>query len=403
MKRLLARWTWIALATALALVVAACGDDDDGDGGGSKAEGGGEPIVIGLATAQSGFLQPFDAPGVVAAELARADINAKGGVLGRKLEFVDADTKSDLDQVANAAIKVINDGAEFLVVTCDFDFGAPAAAVAESKKMVSFSLCAGSPKFGVEGVGPHAYTMGTGTPTEGAVGAQWALKKGWENAFIILDSQLDYSTQYVDYFKRHYAEGGGTIVGEDTFSSKDTSVASQIGRIRSASPKPDVIVLASLMPGAATVVRQIRAAGIDTPILSNAGADGAYWLDAVPNLSNFYNDAYSSIHGDDPNEQINELVKRHEERTGEPLATGSFATGYSVIEALAAAIEKAGSTDSEEVKKALDSFTNQELVVGPTTYTPELHMPNGRPMRIIEIQNGKAAFLELFEPENVEF
>jgi branched-chain amino acid transport system substrate-binding protein len=397
----------VALLAALAMTITACGGDDDSGDSGSSGDTAGEtkekgPITIGFAVAQSGFLDAFDGPAIVAAEIARDEINKAGGIDGRQIKFVYADTKSKIEEGANAALKVIDDGAEFVVVTCDFDFGAPAATTAEQKGLVSFSLCAGSPKFGVEGVGPHAYTMGTGTPTEGAVGAQWAVKeKGIKSAYILTDTTLDYNKQYGNYFKRHFTDGGGEIAGEDTFKGEDPSIASQVGRIRSANP--EAIVLAAVMPGAASAVRQIRAAGLDQPIIGAASVDGDYWLEAVPDLSNMYFDAYSSIFGDDPNEDINRLVKVHEDKTGQRLAGGSFATGYSVIEALKVAIEKAGSTDSEKVKEALDSFSDQELLVGPTTYTPEVHMPNGRPMRIMQIQNGKVSFLQMFEPENVEF
>jgi branched-chain amino acid transport system substrate-binding protein len=397
----------VALLAALAMTITACGDDDDGGDSGSSGDKASKPaekgpITIGFAVAQSGFLDAFDGPAIVAAEIARDEINKAGGIDGRQVKFVYADTKSKIEEGANAALKVIDDGAEFVVVTCDFDFGAPAATTAEQKGLVSFSLCAGSPKFGVEGVGPHAYTMGTGTPTEGAVGAQWAIKeKGIKSAYILTDTTLDYDKQYANYFKRHFTDGGGEIAGEDTFKGEDPSIASQVGRIRSANP--EAIVLAAVMPGAASAVRQIRAAGLDQPIIGAASVDGDYWLEAVPDLSNMYFDAYSSIFGDDPNEEINRLVKVHEDKTGQRLAGGSFATGYSVIEALKVAIEKAGSTDSEKVKEALDSFSDQELLVGPTTYTPEVHMPNGRPMRVMQIQNGKVSFLQMFTAENVEF
>jgi branched-chain amino acid transport system substrate-binding protein len=411
MRRVSSTWPAAALAALLALTVAACGGDDKStskpaeapaDSAKSDGKASGDPIVIGIAAAQSGFLGAFDGPGITAAEIARDEINDKGGVLGRPLKFVYADTKSKIEEGANAGVKVLDDGAEFVVVTCDFDFGAPAAGVAEKKGIVSFSLCAGSPKFGVQGVGPHAYTMGTGTPTEGATGAQWALKeKGFKSAFVLTDTSLDYNKQFASYFKRHFGEGGGKVAGEDTFKGEDPSVASQINRIRGANA--DVIVIAALMPGAASAVRQIRAAGIDTPIIGAASSDGDYWLEAVPDLSEFYLTAYSSIFGDDPNEEINRLVKVYEDRTGEKLAGGSFATGYSVIEALAAAMEKAGTTDSAKVKEALDAFSGQELLVGPTTFTPEIHMSNGRPMRIMQIQGGKPAFLSMFTAEHVEF
>ena len=51
-------------------------------------------------------------------------------MLGKQIEFVTADTKSDQAQGANAAIEVLEEGAELVLVTCDFDFGSPAAITA---------------------------------------------------------------------------------------------------------------------------------------------------------------------------------------------------------------------------------------------------------------------------------
>src|SRR6202035_3244444 len=70
-----------------------------------------DDIVIGFATAQSGFIQPYDSDGVKMAELWIDQTNAKGGLLGKKLRAVFADTKSDRVEGAKAGQAVLNDGA----------------------------------------------------------------------------------------------------------------------------------------------------------------------------------------------------------------------------------------------------------------------------------------------------
>jgi branched-chain amino acid transport system substrate-binding protein len=403
MRRVLTALAIVALATsAFAMLVGFAAASNVSP----KATSATKPdIVIGFAIARSGFIEPFDGPAVIAAEIRRDEINKAGGLLGgRKLRFVYADTKSDLQQVANAGIKVINQGAVAMVASCDYDFGAPAAREAEKKKMVTISICAGSPKFGVQGIGPRSYTMGTGTPTEGAAGAQWAFKvKKWRTAYVILDTLVDYNKQYANYFKKHFTKLGGKIVGEDTYKNGDQQVNAQITRLQSTNPKPDFVVLAGIQPGAATVLRQMRAAGLDLPVVGDAAGDGDYWLNAVPGLSDYYFDAYSSVFGDDPNPRINRLVKQYKARTGKQLAGGSFSTGYSVIEALERAIKRAGTTNGDAMKRELDKFRNEPLTIGPTTYTPKVHMPNGRPVRMMQVQDGKMSFLQLYRPTGVTF
>jgi branched-chain amino acid transport system substrate-binding protein len=362
-------------------------------------------IVIGFAIAKSGFIQPFDGPATIAAQIARDEINKKGGILGgRKLRFVYADTKSDLQQVANAGISVINQGAVAMVASCDYDFGAPAAREAEKKHMVAISICAGSPKFGTQGVGPHSYTMGTGTPTEGGSGAQFAYNvKKFRSAYVITDTLVDYNKSAAKYFKHYFTKLGGKIVGEDTYKNGDQSVAAQISRLQSTSPKPDFVYIAGIQPSMATVLRQLRAAGLDLPVVTDAAGDGNYWLNAVPGLSDYYATTYSSVFGDDPNPKINSLVKEYEARTHKKLAGGSFATGYSVIETIVRAMQRASSTDGDAMAKQIDKFRNEPLAIGPTTYTKTIHMPNGRPLRIMQVQNGKMSCLQLFKPTGIAF
>jgi branched-chain amino acid transport system substrate-binding protein len=67
-----------------------------------------------------------------------------------------------------------------------------------------------------------------------------------------------------------------------------------------AAGKVDAIVFCSYLPGGSSAIRQIRAAGIDLPILASSTFDGTYWLGAVPDLTNFYVPVQASVYGDDP-------------------------------------------------------------------------------------------------------
>lgn len=409
-KYLLAAFCIAALSTG----VAACGgDSSDGtsaaaDTGssttadtGSGGEASGDPIVIGAAVAATGWLEPYDASAKVMEQFAIEDINAEGGVLGRPLELVSADSKSEQAAGSTAALEVIEQGAEMVIVSCDFDFGSPAALVAQENDLVAFSTCAGSPKFGVQAIGPNAYTMSNATPALAATMAEFAYEaKDFRNAYILLDDTIDYTKTLCAGFEEAWTKLGGKIAGKDIYKNEDASVASQITRLKS-TPNVDFIFQCSYNPGAAQVLRQLRNSGVDLPVLASESQDGDYWLNAVPDLSEFYYQTYGSIFGDDPRPEINELVKRYTEKTGEPPAQALAFTGYSVIEAYAKAVEDAGTTETAAVVDALNSFDNVELVVGETTFTPDLHINLHRPMAIMEIQNGKNQFVELRAPKTL--
>jgi branched-chain amino acid transport system substrate-binding protein len=196
------------------------------------ATAAGKPIVIGIATAQTGFISAFDAPAVSGALIAVDDINKAGGVLGRRLEVVRADSKSNINLGAQAGLSVIAKGADVMLVTLDFNYGGPAAREAQRAGIVAISIGASSPKFGVQGIGPLAYTIGSNGDVEAYAESEWAYqKKKWRTAYLLLDDTTDANRTQCNSFATRFKELGGTVVGRDTFKNPDPSVAPQITRI----------------------------------------------------------------------------------------------------------------------------------------------------------------------------
>jgi branched-chain amino acid transport system substrate-binding protein len=351
-----------------------------------------DPIVIGVASGQTGVLSPWDVGGRQGAEIAVEDINAKGGVLGRPLKLVISDTKSDPSLGPTAAAEVISEGAEMVIVACDYDFGSPAALTAVARGKIAFSTCAADPKFGVQGVGPKAYTMSLATNGQGAVLAEWGFReKGWKTAYIMTDTAIEYTKSLCSHFKHRWQElaGKDSIVGEDTWNGlNDTSIAGQVSRLKNMADKVDVVMWCGFTKNG-SALRQVRSAGIDTAILGSESMDGVHWLDAVPDLKDYYIAVYASIHGNDPDPGVQKFMARFKEKYGKGAPMGHVITGYSVVEAWAKAVERAGSVDGDAVKAELDEFANEKLLIGPTTYEQDLHINLKRPMLIMERKDGR--------------
>lgn len=398
------RTTFYRLATgAVALVaaaaIAACGGDDGG--GDDSAAATEDPIVIGFAIGRSGFMTQYDTPPREAAQIAIDELNADGGILGRKIEVVESDTKSQTDLLASAGLEVLDDGADFVVTSCDFDQGGPAASAAQQRGIVAMSPCAGSTKFGPGGIGPLAFTMGSAGSTQGIIMAEWALEeRDWTSVYVIANPTFDYHRQMEEAFRKRWEELGGKILGQDKKLPDDQSVAPLISRIRRLAEPPDTIFIADGNPSLGVLTRQLRAAGIDIPIISGGeNYDGEAWKDGVPNATNIYFSTYSSIYGDDPDPKVNEFYERYRQEVGDDPPSGAAVTGYATIQALAKAAEKAGSIEGEAVGAALQEFHDEELLAGPTTFTAELHIALQRTARIMQIQDGKTSFVALHTPK----
>jgi branched-chain amino acid transport system substrate-binding protein len=388
---------------AAAAVAAGCGNSGSsaGSSGGGDA-GGKSDIVIGEAIGRSGWLTAYDVPPSDGAKIAMAEINAAGGIGGRKLKMVSADHQSDANQGVQATQKVIDDGAQILIGSCNYENVAPTARLANTNKMVVFSYCAGEPIFSrqtPDGSNSYTFDMGNETNGVGASMAQFAHDKGWRKAYLFKDTSSNYTQAMCDFFSAAWKKFSDTqIVGTETFKNDDPSIAGQVAKAKSASQKPDLVVLCSTLPGGAKALRQIRSSGLDQPVLTGDGMDSPSTAKAVPGLTDFYETVSASVYGDDPDPKVNAFFKMYEQRTGKK-PDGSYAIfGYSIIQALKVAIEKAGGTDGTKLKAALETFKGQPLLVGPMTFTKDQHVDPFRPEKVIVFKNGKPKYLTTVKP-----
>jgi branched-chain amino acid transport system substrate-binding protein len=391
----------VVVGVVLVVVLVGGGSDKEGTAGatGSAAEKG--DIVIGRVTAKTQFFSYLDNPAVAGMDMAIKDINAKGGIEGRKIRAIDFDTKSNPTLGGTLGQEALDKGADLMAVSCDISFGGGAAAVAEQNGKVSFSVCASSLSFGPQGIGPLSFTAGMHVGDESAVAAEWAKSKGWKNAYILTNTTYAYNKQATTAFEQRWGEIGGKISGKGTYQDKDTSIATQIAELKRATPRPDVILQASILPEGASVARQLRAAGIDTPIVTNSNFDGNAWKQAVPNISDLYFTTYASMFGDDPRPKVNEFFQRVEQETGKPAVGAKVAIGYVLVQTLAKGIEKAGTTDGPALAKAIEGLHGADTLLGPVSYTPEYHIYLQRPLALMQVQKGKTSLVELWKPEKV--
>ena len=355
-----------------------------------------EDITVGFAVAQSGWMEAYDTPAATAAKIRIDEINTDGGLLGRQITWVEADTKTDRQQSAKAGLQVIDEGADMMIVSCDYDFGAPAALSAEAEGMVSFFLCAEDVKAGIQGVGPMSFSGSVLAAVQGATMAEWShARREARTGYVLLDTTIEYNKGICTGFDWMFPQLDGTeIVGRDTFKNDDASIASQITRIKGLPAEPDVIMLCSYIPGAASAVRQIRAAGINSLILNGSAVDGSYWLDAVPELSGFVVPVQGSIYGDDPRPEVEAFNAAYEKATGGRPASQYAYPGYILIDLWAKAVERAGTLDGAAVTAELEKMQGEPTAFGPRSFSAELHHQNSAEMQIVEIDGGEPGVVD---------
>jgi len=354
-------------------------------------------ITIGFAVAQSGFMAAYDEDSTKTVQLWIDDQNAKGGLLGRQIKALIVDTKSDRAQGARAGQDVIDQGAELVVVSCDYDFGAPAAGAAQRANLMSMFLCAEDAKAGVQGAGPYAFTSSVAAQVQGATAAEWVQKKlNAKNVYSLVDTTLEYTKSVCGGWDWAAERIGLNVLGTDSFKNDDPSIQAQITRINSLPEKPDVLMLCGIIPGAASAIKQLRSAGLTMPIIAASAVDGTYWTDAVPNLNDFYVPVQASVYGDDPRPAVNDFVKRFEKKFGHPPTNMYAVPAYAFMELWARAVEKAGTTDAAKVVPIMEMYKDEETMIGPKTFTSENHIQTDAVMQILKYENGKPKVIDEF-------
>lgn len=366
--------------------------------GASSAAG---KVTIGVVMAGSGFMGPIDTPPLNAMKLEAETMNAAGGIDGQQIELKIIDTGTKLDRYASAATEVIDAGAKVLVVTCDYDVSSPAALVAESKNVLNIAPCIGDPIYGPAGGLKEGFSMGSGTPGEATIQAEFAYEKGWTTAVLLTDTTLKYTQNQCEIFEKRFTELGGRIISKHDYKQGD-SVRETVSAV-AAGEAPSVVANCGYSPGGATVAKELRDGGITAPIISGFGMDGDFWTGGIPGLSDYYVVTYAAKNGDDPDPAVNEAAAAYEKTYGERPSVGGFVTGPATLQAVKAAYEKAKSWDGDKLTAALETMGKIDTLAGPTQFSKDLHISVDRPMRVLVVKDGKLAFVEERTPEKVTF
>ncbi|MBY5436546.1 ABC transporter substrate-binding protein [Rhizobium leguminosarum] len=353
-------------------------------------------VTLGFAVAFTGWEAAYDGEATKMAQLWIEQQNAKGGLLGHPIKQIQQDTKSDRVEGAKAGQAMVQGGADVVLVTADYDYGAPAALQAQKAGLISVFLGASDPKAGVAGVGKLSFTANNAGQVEGATMAEWGInKRGFKKGYVLVDNLLEYNKSSCAGYEWAFPLHGGTIVAKDEFKNADASISSQVTRLANAvrDEGVDNVMLCSVTPGGASAIKQIRAAGINIPILSNTGMDGLYWNSAVSDLKDFYVPVQAVFSGD-PRPEVEALTKAYEAKYGGRPATQYAYPIYAWLDLYAQAVTKVGSTDAEKVVAEMNTYKEVPTVLGTRSFSDLVHIQTQIPMFVTEIKDGKQNVIE---------
>ena len=350
-------------------------------------------IKIGINYELTGEVASYGQASVDGIELAIDEINAAGGINGKKINAVKYDNKSDKSQATTLATKLMTQD-KVVAILGPATSGAFKATIPEAIKnkvaVISGSATAEGVTVDENGVKEYAFRICFSDLYQGTAMANYALNNmSATKAAIIMDNSSDYGKGLADNFTKTFEAGGGSIVATEAFVGGDTDFNAILTKIKG--QQFDVIFIPGYYNEAGLIIKQARAQGINTPIL---GADGfgapelveLAGADALNNV--FFSSHFSSL---DKDPSVTGFIDSFKTKHGkEP---DQFAAlGYDMVKFLADAIKRAGSTDPVAIKDALASTKDFSGITGNFSID-ENHEPVKAAV-VVGIENGVHATSE---------
>jgi len=379
-----------AVALVAGLALAAC------SGG-----GGGDTIKIGGGFALTGDESALDLPAANGAKLAVKEINAAGGVLGKQIDFIVHDSQYKMDVTAQTAKQFVEqDKVQAMIGYTDTDSVLASGPTFQAAGIPFITVGATSPKIPSQ-VGDMMFLAAFGDNVQAAAGAEYALKNFGQNAYLLWDKGVEYTTLLGAYFKARFTEAGGTIVLEDSYDDKATDFSAQIAKIKALSPQPDFYYVAAMPYNVGPLVKQMRDAGITGPVVGGDGYDTPDLVSvAGPAADNVYFSTHALMDATGGTDGIKKFIAAYNKEYGHDPENAFAALGYDTVYLLVDAIKRAGSMDAKALKAAIEATKDFPGITGSITFSADSHVPR-KGVTIIAVKDGKFTLGAEVVPEKV--
>ncbi|HEY2409321.1 MAG TPA: ABC transporter substrate-binding protein [Polyangiaceae bacterium] len=351
-----------------------------------------DDVVIGHYASMTGSTAHFGQDTDHAARLAIDELNAKGGVLSRKIRLITLDTRGDSAEAANAVARLIDvEKAVAIIGEVASSLSLAGGRVAQHHHIPMVSPSSTNPK--VTEVGDYIFRVCFLDPFQGRVMANFARQSlKLDRVAILKDVKNDYSIGLADAFRTGFTAQGGQIALEQSYSQGDTDFSAQITAIRGSAAQ------AVFVPGyyseVGAIARTAARLGLKVPLLGGDGWD-------APDLFKIGGDAldgcYFSNHfaPDTASPKARKFVTDFEAKYGQA-PTGLGALGYDAAAVLVDAIARAGTLDSKAIRDALAATKDFEGVTGKITIDAQRNAQKSA--AVLKIEGGKAHYETTIAP-----
>ena len=354
---------------------------------------GGDTIKVGEFASLTGKEATFGISSHEGTQLAMEEINAAGGLLGKKIELLTEDTQSKAGEPATVVNKLVaRDGVIAVLGEVASSRSLEAAPICQQNKIPMVSPSSTNPK--VTETGDFIFRVCFIDPFQGTVMANFATKTlKAKKVAVFTDVKSDYSKGLAKFFKERFTANGGTIGTELDYNGGDKDFKAQLTAIKAANP--DGVFIPGYYTDAALICVQAKQLGLNVPLFGGDGWESEELVkiggDAVE--GNYFSTHY---HPDVGSDVSRKFVENYRKRWNGKTPNALAACGYDSALVLGDAIKRAGSTDGQKVRDALAATKNFQAVTGVITINESRDATKSAV--ILQVKGGKFKFLETVAP-----
>lgn len=319
-----------------------------------------DTIKIGVGGVISGDLAPYGISALRGAEIATDDINAAGGIMGKKIQLLVGDDVCKPEIAVNMATKLVSDGAQMIVGhVCS---GATMAAnkIYKDANLIVASPASTADPLTLSGDHPNFFRTIAYDGAQAKLMSSFVKDELKAKKVALIHDKGDYGKGQMDLAKKELeALGGVEIVLFEGVTTGAVDFSAIVQKIKRS--KADVTMWGGYHSDASKIVQLLKKKRVKTTFL---GGDGMYG-DNFTTLAGKYADGVYATGPNDTssNALYQELAAKHQKKYNEDPGT-FFYNGYACVQALAAAAEKAGTLDFEALKAAMHD-TKIDSPLGP--------------------------------------
>ncbi|HET7152821.1 MAG TPA: ABC transporter substrate-binding protein, partial [Candidatus Kapabacteria bacterium] len=326
-------------------------------------------------------------------KLAVDEMNANGGVLGKKIDLHTEDDQSKSEEAATVVQKLINrDNVVAILGEVASSNTLAAAPICQHEKIPLVTPASTNPK--VTEIGDDIFRVCYIDPFQGTANAKFAFNVlHAKNVAVLKDIRNDYSVGLAKYFDSTFLALGGQVPVEQAYSNGDKDFNAQLTEIKAKSP--DAIFIPGYYTDINLIAIQARELGITCPLFGGDGWDSPELLGGKGKdaLENCYFTTHASM--EDTSALIQNFVKKYKAAYG-TTPDAIAALGYDAARILIDAISRAKSTASDGIRTQLASMKDFPGVTGNITIDANRNAT--KPLVVVKINGGQYHYFQTIQP-----